>query len=82
MEREDSFVSNEIERREVAYDVFHELKTIFGSEQIGLVVDIGGGGGEYVAMLRKWLRIKRVISLDIYVPKDRIEGVEYIQSSA
>jgi SAM-dependent methyltransferase len=57
--------TSEIERREVAYWVFREIERSFPSRVAECVVDVGGGTGAYLALLKSRLHVTRFISTDV-----------------
>src|SRR5208282_4053652 len=57
--------TEEIARKEVAYWVFREIESSFPDRVAECVVDVGGGTGAYLSLLKSRLSFQRVISTDV-----------------
>jgi SAM-dependent methyltransferase len=57
--------TEEIARREVAYWVFREIERSFPTRFTDCVLDVGGGTGAYLSLLKSRLSVKKFISTDM-----------------
>jgi SAM-dependent methyltransferase len=75
--------ADEIARREVAYWVFREIDKSFPSRVADCVLDVGGGTGAYLSLLKSRLRVKRFISTDVMPRTGRSDpDLVYLQVGA
>ena len=81
--------ATETESKESEYSkkhglLFHVITQALASVKnnpIECAVDIGGGNGSTVAMLRDHRKVAHAISYDVYVPENGLPGIEYKKGS-
>lgn len=75
--------TEEIERREVAYWVFREIAGCFPQGSANCVLDVGGGTGAYLSLLKPRLKVRSFVSTDVVGRTGTSDpGVMYIQVGA
>ena len=68
---------SEIRDRRLLFQVVRELKSRFGESEIGRVVELGGGNGTNLLLLKKYLNISEAISIDLFSPQARSPKIAY-----
>jgi 2-polyprenyl-3-methyl-5-hydroxy-6-metoxy-1,4-benzoquinol methylase len=68
---------SEISNRGLLYFVIREIQRVFGGRTVGKVVELGGGYGSNLYILKRYLRVTQAVSIDFVLPTVKLQGIEY-----
>jgi SAM-dependent methyltransferase len=67
-----------IRQKGTAYYIVRDLKEHFGSRTVDVALEVGGGLGANMVLLKRHLSVINAISTDLFIPENPADGIDYM----